>query len=219
MNAAAKNSPRAGALPVSLAFAEAFVADTEPSRLARRKAAALDQSSISGGVAATLTLLTKTLAAKAVVEIGTGTGVSGLALFAGMVADGVLTSIDTESENQAAAREAFSEAGVPSRRIRLIAGQALVVLPKLSDAAYDLVFINGDPLEYVEYVSQAERLLRPGGLLVLHHALWEGKVADEQNSDDEPLIVREALAAVQDSGLFTAALLPLGDGLLVAVRD
>ena len=181
MNAAAKNSPRAGALPVSLAFAEAFVADTEPSRLARRKAAALDQSSISGGVAATLTLLTKTLAAKAVVEIGTGTGVSGLALFAGMVADGVLTSIDTESENQAAAREAFSEAGVPSRRIRLIAGQALVVLPKLSDAAYDLVFINGDPLEYVEYVSQAERLLRPGGLLVLHHALWEGKVADEQN--------------------------------------
>ena len=219
MNAASKNSPRAGALPVSLAFAEAFVADTEPSRLARRKAAALDQSSISGGVAATLTLLTKTLAAKAVVEIGTGTGVSGLALFAGMVADGVLTSIDTESENQAAAREAFSEAGVPSRRIRLIAGQALVVLPKLSDAAYDLVFINGDPLEYVEYVSQAERLLRPGGLLVLHHALWEGKVADEQNSDDEPLIVREALAAVQDSGLFTAALLPLGDGLLVAVRD
>lgn len=219
MNAAAKNSPRAGALPVSLAFAEAFVADTEPSRLARHKAAALDQSSISGGVAATLTLLAKTLAAKAVVEIGTGTGVSGLALFAGMVADGVLTSIDTESENQAAAREAFSEAGVPSRRIRLIAGQALVVLPKLSDGAYDLVFINGDPLEYVEYVSQAERLLRPGGLLVLHHALWEGKVADEQNSDDEPLIVREALAAVQDSGLFTAALLPLGDGLLLAVRD
>jgi len=62
-------------------------------------------------------------------------------------------------------------------------------------------------------------LLRPGGLLVLHHALWEGKVADEQNSEDEPLIVREALAAVQESGLFTAALVPLGDGLLIAVRD
>ncbi|PFG17299.1 putative O-methyltransferase YrrM [Propionicimonas paludicola] len=219
MNAAAKNSPRTGSLPASLAYAEAFVAESEPSRVARRKASGLGLASISGGVAAALTLLTKTLSAKAVVEIGTGTGVSGLALFAGMVADGVLTSIDSESENQAAAREAFSEAAVPSRRIRLIAGQALNVLPKLSDGAYDVVFVNGDPLEYVEYVAQAERLLRPGGLLLLHHALWEGKVADEQNSDDEPLIVREALEAVQDSGLFTAALLPVGDGLLVAVRD
>jgi Predicted O-methyltransferase len=219
VNAAAKNSPRAGSLPVSLAFAEAFAAESEPSRAARRSAIELGLSSISGGVAATLALLTKTVAAKAVVEIGTGSGVSGLALFAGMVSDGVLTSIDAESENQAAAREAFTEAGVPSRRVRLIAGQALVVLPKLSDGAYDLVFVNGDPLEYVEYVAQAERLLRTGGLLVLHHALWEGKVADEQNSDDEPLIVREALAAVQDSGLFTSALLPLGDGLLVAVRN
>jgi len=195
------------------------VAESEPSHKARRTAAEWGQPSISGGVAATLTLLARTLSAKAVVEIGTGTGVSGLALLAGMTADGVLTSIDAESENQAAAREAFSEAGVPSRRIRLIAGQALIVLPKLSDGAYDLVFINGDPLEYVEYVAQAERLLRPGGLMVLHHALWDGKVADEQNSDDEPLIIREALAAVQESGLFTSALLPLGDGLLVAVRD
>ncbi len=202
-----------------MAYAEAFVAESEPSRAARRHADGLGVDSVSDGVAATLTFLAKTLAAKAVVEIGTGTGVSGLALFAGMVADGVLTSIDAESENQAAAREVFGTAGVPSRRIRLIAGQALVVLPKLSDGAYDIVFVNGDPLEYVEYVAQAERLLRPGGLLVLHHALWEGKVADEQNSDDEPLIIREALEAVSESGLFTSALLPLGDGLLVAVRD
>jgi len=219
VNAGAKNSPRAGSLPVSLAYAEAFVAESEPSRTARRTASGLGVDAISGGVAATLTLLAKTVAAKAVVEIGTGTGVSGLALFAGMLGDGVLTSIDAESENQAAAREVFGDAGVPSRRIRLIAGQALVVLPKLSDGAYDIVFVNGDPLEYVEYVAQAERLLRPGGLLVLHHALWDGKVADEQNSDDEPLIVREALQAVAESGLFTATLLPLGDGLLVAVRD
>ena len=93
------------------------------------------------------------------------------------------------------------------------------MLPKLTDGAYDLVFVDGDPLEYVEYVAQAERLLRSGGLLVLHHALWQGQVADERNSDDEPLIIREALAAVLADESFTPALLPVGDGLLVAVHS
>ncbi|MCW5951179.1 MAG: methyltransferase, partial [Propionibacteriaceae bacterium] len=62
------------------------------------------------------------------------------------------------------------------------------------------------------------RLLRPGGVLILHHALWQGLVADPDNSDDEPLIVREALDAVRDLEEFTAALLPVGDGLLVATK-
>ena len=54
---------------------------------------------------------------------------------------------------------------------------------------------------------------------MLHHALWQGLVADERNSDDEPLIIRESLAAVLDNEAFTPVLLPLGDGLLVAVRS
>ena len=74
-------------------------------------------------------------------------------------------------------------------------------------------------MEYVEYVAQAERLLRDGGILVLHHALWQGLVADERNSDDEPLIIRESLAAVLDNEAFPPVLRPLGDGLLVAVRS
>jgi len=216
---APKNPSRASAIAATLAFAEAFVAESDGAEAARRRADDLGVECISTGVATTLTLLAKVVNARAVAEIGTGTGVSALALLAGMAPDGVLTSIDAEAEHQLAAREVLTAEGVPSRRVRLIAGQALSVLPKLTDGAYDLVYIDGDPLEYVEYVAQAQGLLRPGGVLVLHHALWQDLVADERNEDDEPLIIREALEAVLADESFTPALLPIGDGLLVAVRN
>ncbi len=214
----AKPAPRSSAAATSWAFAEDFVPESEAAALARRAAADLGVSAVSTGVAATLTFLARTISAKAVVEIGSGAGVSGLALLQGMVADGVLTSIDLENEHQVAARQVFNGAGVPLRRARLIAGSALNVLPKLSDGAYDLVLIDGDPLEYVEYIAQALRLLRHGGLLVVHHALWNGLVPDERNEDDETLIIREALEAVAGIEEFTRTLLPIGDGLLVAVK-
>jgi predicted O-methyltransferase YrrM len=203
---------------LSSEFSEAFVTESEGGLLARHRATELGLESISSGVAAVLTVLARAVWARAVVEVGTGTGVSASALLAGMASDGVLTSIDSEADNQIVAREVLTSQGVVSRRVRLIAGQALVVLPKLTDGAYDLVFVDGDPLEYPEYIAQAERLHRPGGILIVHHALWRGLVADERNSDDEPLIIREALDAVLAHEGFTPALIPLGDGLLVAVR-
>jgi len=172
---------------------------------------------VSEGVTATLTLLARAIGATAAVEVGTGTGASALALLAGMAPDGIVTSIDPENESQLVARQILRAEGIPNRRARLIAGQPLVVLPKLTDHAYDLIFVDGDPLEYVEYVDQAMRLLRPGGILVLHHALWNHQVADVTNDSDEPLIIREALEAVLNAESFTAALWPIGDGLLVAV--
>ena len=89
---------------------------------------------------------------------------------------------------------------------------------KLDDGTVFDTSVNGEPLEFVEYVDQSQRLLRSGGLLVLHHALWKGLLAEESNEDDETLIIREALQAVHDMENFTATLLPVGDGLLVAVK-
>ncbi|HOC12685.1 MAG TPA: O-methyltransferase [Propionicimonas sp.] len=218
MNPSPKTPGRASTLPATIAFAEAFAPESDAAESARERAKQLGLECISSGAATTLTFLATAVGAKTVVEIGTGTGVSALALLAGMAADGVLTSIDGEAEHQLAAREVLAAGGVATRRVRLIAGQPLNVLPKLTDGAYDLVLIDGDPLEYVEYVAQAEKLLRSGGLLALHHALWHGLVADERNDDDEPLIIREALAAVSTNEAFTPALLPIGDGLLVAVK-
>ena len=199
-------------------YADVYLPASPAAEAARALAAQRAAEAVSPAAAAVLTFLAATIGARQVVEVGTGTGVSAVALLEGMADDGVLTSIDNEAELQLVAREVLSDAGIPRQRARLIAGEALGVLPKLTDGAYDLVFVDGDPLEYVEYVAQAIRLLRPGGILVLHHALWHGQVADPDNSDDEPLIVREALEAVRESPEFTAALLPVGDGLLVATK-
>jgi predicted O-methyltransferase YrrM len=202
----------------SLKYAEDFVLTPDAVRDARAMAANVNSPEPSEGVCELLSFLARLLGAKAVVEVGTGTGVTGLALFGGMGADGELTSIDEDADWQLEAREAFTKAGISSRRFRLIAGDALDIMPRLRDEAYDLVFINGDKLEYVEYVAQALRMLRPGGLLLLNDALWHNLVADPHNEDDETVIIREALEAVQAEEHLSSVLLPVGDGLLAAIK-
>lgn len=215
---AAPQTPATAQPSFATAWAESFVPEAEGTHAAREASERMGVDTVSQGAASVLRFLASVLQARAIAEVGTGTGVSGLALLSGMAGDGILTSIDTEAEHQAAARQVFSAVGIPTRRARLIAGPALQVLPKLSDGAYDMVFVDGDPLEYVEYVEQALRLLRPGGLLVLHHALAGGRVADKTNEDDDVVIIREALAAVSDSEELTPILIPIGDGFLVARR-
>lgn len=203
---------------VSWGFAEDHVPVSEPARRAHEEAVLAGSAPISNGVASLLTLLARTVYANTVVEIGTGFGASGLALLAGMAETGVLTSIDAEAENQLPVKDLMSEAGYSSSRYRLIAGSPLEVLPKLRDAAYDMVFVNGDKLEYVEYVAAAGRLLRPGGLLVVHDVLWDGAVADPDDESDEAIIIREALEAITAAESYTQALVPSGNGLLIAVK-
>lgn len=200
-------------------YAEDFVAETEAAVQARERGRAFGATPVGSGAASTLTVLAKAIDAKAVVEVGSGAGVSGLALFAGMQPDGILTSVDIEAEHQNAARQVFTEVGIPSRRFRLIAGPALTVLPKLSDAAYDLVLIDADKLEYPEYVTQALRLLRSGGVLVIDNSLWHNRTADDGITDDDTEAIRAALTAVQENEDLTATLLPVSDGLLVAVKS
>jgi predicted O-methyltransferase YrrM len=156
--------------------------------------------------------------ARAVVEVGTGAGVGSLCLLRGMPSDGVLTTIDVEVEHQRAAKAAYAEEGVRPARTRTIAGRALDVLPRLTDAAYDLVFVDADIESYPAYVEQAVRLLRPGGVLAVDGALWHDRVPDPARRDEATTIVRETGRLVRDDERLMPALLPVGDGLLVAVR-
>jgi predicted O-methyltransferase YrrM len=202
----------------SWAYAEDFVPDSEAAMAAREAASQLGVTPLGRGAASVLTLLARAVQARAVVEIGTGSGVSGLALFAGMQPDGILTSVDIEAEHQQAARRAFTAVGIPSQRFRLINGAALRVLPKLSDGAYDLVFVDADKVEYDDYVAQGLRLLRHGGVLALDNALWHDRTADPGNTDEQTEAIRQALATVAANEDLITALLPVGDGLLVAVK-
>ncbi len=219
MNAsAAKSSPKSAPKATSWLYAEDFVDENEAAAAARENAVQLGLAPLTRGTASALTVLAKMVQARAVVEIGTGSGASGLALFAGMQPNGVLTSVDIEPEHQLLARRSFLSMGIPTQRFRLIAGAALTVLPKFSDDAYDLVFIDADKLEYAEYVEQGLRLLRHGGVLVVNDALLHDQVADPNNTDEETEAVRDALRTVREHEDLVSALLPTGDGLLVAVK-
>ncbi|MDO5495247.1 MAG: O-methyltransferase [bacterium] len=198
-------------------YTEDYPAESEPARHGRTKAGELGVSSISPATGATLRLLAAAVDARSVVEIGTGTGVSGSWLLEGMAHDGVLTSIDVEPEFQRVAREVFTQAGIRPARTRLIAGRALDVLPRLADSAYDMVVVDGDPSEAAALVEQAWRILRPGGILAVARALHGGLVADPARRDEQTVAMRELGKQVRED-VDTATLLPVGEGLLVAVR-
>jgi predicted O-methyltransferase YrrM len=168
----------------------------------------------AGGAA--LRFLATALRARAVVEIGTGSGVSGLWLLRGMAPDGVLTSIDIEPEHQRLARVGFREAGYQSSRLRLINGIALDVLPRLADGAYDLVFADAVAVEYPRYLDAAIRLLRPGGVVALCGVPSEDEL-DGHQAGPEAHALLEVLRAYRED----ERLVPMpqsGTDLLIAAR-
>lgn len=199
-------------------YVESFHTEDGILTAARERGRELGCTPIGPGGGAALRFLASALGARAVVEVGTGAGASGLCLLRGMAPDGVLTSIDVEPEHQRAARQAFTEAGFPPSRYRLIMGQALDVLPRLTDGGYDLVFVDAAKLEYPRYLETGVRLLRPGGVIAFDNALWSGRVADPANRDPSTLALREVGALVRDDDALIPLMLPLGDGLLLALR-
>lgn len=185
---------------------------------ARERADDLGAAPVPPAVGAMLSITAQMVGAKAVVEVGTGAGISGLWLLDGMRVDGTLTTIDSEPEHQRAAKEAFRAAGIAPTRTRLINGRGLDVLTRLADGAYDLVFLDATPVDHPLYVEQAVRLLRPGGAILLHNALLDGRVSDPAQRDPATLAVRAAARAVAENPLLTSVLIPVGDGLLCAAR-
>ena len=204
--------------PTSWSYAEEHVAEDEVLANARARAQEVGVVPIGSGGGAALRFLAAVLDARAVVEIGTGTGVSGLWLMRGMRPDGVLTTVDIEAEHQRLARESFTEAGIASQRVRTIPGAALDVLPRLTDGHYDLVFCDGDKAEYGAYLKEALRLLRPGGVVAFDNALWHDRVADPAQRDEDTVAIRELGRVVAERDDLVSVLLPVGDGLLAAKK-
>jgi predicted O-methyltransferase YrrM len=189
-------------------YADSYLGEDEPLLAARANAAELGGASpVLPVVGATLRFLACSVGARTVVEIGTGCGASGIWLLRGMRPGATLTSVDTEPEYHRLARKAFAQAGFAQNQCRLIVGRALEVLPRLSDGAYDMVFCDADARDYPDYLAAALRLLRPGGVVAFNNALTaEGPAG--------PDVTRQ----VRDDDRLVPVLLPLGDGLLAAVK-
>jgi predicted O-methyltransferase YrrM len=191
----------------SQAYAATFVGEDEVIAAARARGQELGCTPIGPAGGAVLRLIAQALGARNVVEVGTG-----------MRPEGVLTTVDTEPEHQRATRQAFTEAGIATTRYRLINGTAGEVLPRLTDGGYDLVFVDADKTSYGTYHEQAVRLLRPGGVVAFDNVLWHNRAADNNVRDAETVALREVARAVREDERLTPALLPVGDGLLVAVK-
>ena len=193
------------------AYAAEYPGEDEPLQAARANAADLGGTEpVLPVVGATLRFLACSVGARTVVEIGTGCGTSGIWLLRGMRPGGTLTSVDTEPEYHRMARQAFTAAGFAQNQCRLIVGRALDVLPRLSDGAYDMVFCDADARDYPDYLTAALRLLRPGGVVAFNNVLAAADPADASAPDVARL--------VRDDDRLVPVLLPLGDGLLAAVK-
>ncbi len=198
-------------------YAEQYPNETDAQVRARRLALELGIEPVSRAVAAQLSGLVAATAATAICEVGTGVGVSGLALMR-YAEDATLTSIEIDSEHMRQARTVFSEAGVPGSQLRLIEGDASQVLSRLNLGAYDLVLIDADPGRLLDYVEQALQIVRPGGSIVIPNAFARGKVTDPAARDEQTQNMRDLLATVADSPAIAPVLSPAGDGLLMLTR-
>ena len=199
-------------------YTEDYVAESDALTAARAVATEMGATPVSPGTGAALRMLAAVSGARAVLEIGTGAGVSGLWILDGMASDGVLTTIDSESELLGHARRNFAAAGLSSHRTRLIAGRALDVLPRMAARGYDMVVLDGDLEETPQYLDHAVRILRPGGTIAFVHALWRDQVADPARRDAHTVVAREVVNYLRDSEEFVPALGPGGDGRAVGVK-
>ena len=212
----------------ALGYADTYLPEDESLLEARAGAEELGGTTpIRPAGGAVLRFLAAAIGAKTVVEIGTGCGSSGIWLLRGMRPDGVLTSVEAEPECQRLARKAFGHAGFASNRYRLILGRALDVLPRLSDGAYDMVFCDADTREYPDYLEAALRLLRVGGIVAFDDVIVPPDLAGVPADSDPDLdnrppghaaAVRELAETLRADERLVPLFLPLGDGLLAAVK-
>jgi caffeoyl-CoA O-methyltransferase len=168
-----------------------------------------------------LGLLARIRGASSVVEIGTAIGVSTLYLARALPADGRLVSFEVDPARHAAARDYLQRAGVLDR-VDLRLQDAREGLAQL-DGPFDLAFVDAVKMQYGDYLGLLLPLLAPRGVVAIDNMLMSGTVAtgrgDGNWSADQIAMARALNARVVAMPEFQASLLPVGDGLLVAVRQ
>ena len=200
------------------AFANSFIPETEIMQRARQRGVEIGAYETTQAVGSLLRYLTNLIGASSIVEVGTGSGVSGLWIIPTMIEKGLFTSIDDEVENARLAKQASEEASIPASRYRLITGNSTEIVGKLADSLYD-IFILRKSRDIFDNVESAYRSLRPGGILVIDRALMGGKVADPTQRDEETIAFRDAIKLIREAReRWLPMLLPVGDGVLVATK-
>jgi O-methyltransferase len=167
-----------------------------------------------------MALLLKLTGARRYLEVGTFTGYSALVCALAMPDDAQLYALDISKEWTAIARRYWERAGV-AERINLKLGSAAKTMQSMLPAAqnsFDAIFIDADKTGYATYIQYAFELLRPGGLLMLDNVLWGGSVIDPSVDDEDTVAIRRVNEAMVADDRFDVSLVPIGDGLTLAVK-
>ncbi|WP_353827255.1 O-methyltransferase [Agromyces sp. SYSU T0242] len=198
-------------------YVDESVVESDPIARARQQSLELGVDPVSPAVGAQLAVIAAACDARTIIEVGTGVGVSALWMLQA-ARSAHLTSIDTETEYQQHARDHFADAGIAPARVRLIAGRAGEVLPRMNEQSYDLVVVDADAASVIEYVEHGLRLAKPGGSVLVARALWKGRVADPARRDDVATAFRGLIMELSASTAVVTAISPAGDGLLQIVK-
>jgi predicted O-methyltransferase YrrM len=209
---------RDDALTAAHLFSDSFIAETAAITGARARAAEIGTVEPTANTGALLRWLVTMMGARNIVDVGTGAGVGLLWMAEALSDEGSITTIDAESEHVRLAREGLKDSGVAPARVRFIVGDPVDVLSRLTDSGYDLILWRGSPLDLAAGMDQAHRLLRDGGVMLVDRALWQWRVPDPAQRDDQTIAMREAGKTLRMDERWRSALLPVSEGLLLATK-
>lgn len=152
-----------------------------------------------------------------VLEIGTYTGYSAIALAQGLSENGMLHTIEINEELEFIARKFFNKSGLEDK-INLHIGNALKIIPTLNET-FDIVFIDADKENYINYYNLIFDKVRKGGFIIADNVLWSGKVLTEaQENDIDTINLQKFNKLITEDKRVENILLPLRDGLMIIMK-
>ena len=162
-----------------------------------------------------LSVLTKLLQPKKILEVGTFTGYATLCLAEGLPKDGLINTLD-KNEELVDFQRSFFDRSPWGKQIHQHCGDAIEIIPTL-EGEYDFVFLDADKKNYLNYLELLFPKIKPGGLLLSDNVLWSGKVLEEtQKNDRDTAVLKEFNQKLATHPNFETVLLPLRDGLTLS---
>jgi caffeoyl-CoA O-methyltransferase len=166
-------------------------------------------------------LLVRLMGARRYLEVGVFTGYSSLAVALALPAEGRILACDISDTWTRVARRYWAEAGVAGKiDLRLAPAQQTLdaLIAAGAGGSFDFVFIDADKTSYKAYYERALTLIRVGGLIAMDNTLWEGRVADPTASDADTQAIRDFNRHLRDDRRVQQCLIPIGDGLSLALK-
>ena len=166
-----------------------------------------------------LQLIIKLNNIKNILEVGTFTGYSALSMALSLPQDGRITCLDKNIETSKNAESYFKKANVENK-IKIIIANALDTMEKLiiEKQFFDLIFIDADKENYINYYNLSYQLLNKGGLIIIDNVLWKGEVSNSDNNDRLTTVIKNFNSFVKEDERVEKTILPLGDGLTICKK-